>query len=90
MKTEITLPNKELVLNDPEQCAKIESIFAFHKTESVIFTIGDKEYFLQKYMDIAEKHAKQNIGTLFAITKEDLKQPAPELPKPKESKKIAE
>jgi hypothetical protein len=90
MKTEVTMPNKELVLQDVEQRTKIESIFNFHKVESVVFTIGDGHYFLQKYTNIAEKHAKENRGTLFAITKEDMKEPIKELPKAKESKKNGE
>lgn len=79
MKTEITMPNKELLLQDKKERSKIENAFKVNKKESVLYTIGDGLYFLHKFKAIADKHASENRGTLFSVTKEDLKQPIKEV-----------
>ena len=86
MKTEILNPNKEILLTNLVERAKIEAIFKVNPTENILFTIGDGLYFLSKYNNkalicgmIAENHAKNNNGTLFAVTKEDMKEPIKEI-----------
>lgn len=95
MKTEILNPNKETLLSNMAERAKIENIFNLHPKESVLFTIGDGLYFLSKYNDknaacghIALSHAKLNSGTLFEVTRQDLTEPIKEVKgeKPKQEK----
>lgn len=86
MKTEILNPNKETLLSNVLERAKIENIFSLHPKENLLFTIGDGLYFLSKYNDknavcghIAQNHAKLNSGTLFEVTRQDLKEPIREV-----------
>ena len=97
MKTEIHSPNKELLLSNVAERTKIESIFVAHPFENLLFTIGDGLYFLPKYNNkalicgnIAESHAKLNNGTLFSVSKEDMKEPIKPVPEAKGEKATKE